>query len=120
MCVCVRVCVRVCIPFHSIACGVIRSTSSSGSVCVPCLSAIGSAHVADGTTRAKKRPDVDDDHFFVWSSWKGALPANSSPDAALEHTPWARVFIRGRSVARPDGICGTVFSDSWGFILLYN
>ena len=36
-------------------------------------------------------PDVDDHNFIIWSNWKAALTANSSQDAELEHTLWARV-----------------------------
>ena len=56
-------------------------------------SVISSAHVVMALKEQKeagrRRP-----YFFIWSNWKAATTANSSQDAELEHTPWARVHPR--------------------------
>ena len=66
--------------------------------------AIRSAHVVTALKEQKEAVRRRPQTFFVWSNWKGALTADPSQDAELEHTPRARVHPRGRSVA-----------SRWGF-----
>ena len=52
------------------------------------------ARTANGTAKTMSGRTSTTITFFVWSNWKAALTANSSQDAELEHTPWARVHPR--------------------------